>query len=579
MASPPGSRGARVLVIDDDTQVRSVLERIVTNIGHVAEGVGTRAAAEARLAVGDIDVALCDLRLGEADGLELVRLITGIHAETAAVAVTAVEDPSVIAAALDAGATGYVTKPFKQSDIVVAIEQALRRKDADAARAREHERMEEELRQRADHDPLTGLFNRHRFGEELDRYLRLCSRSGGGGALLMCDLDHFKVVNDSLGHGAGDDVLRRTARLLRDRLRTTDIVARLGGDEFAIVLTGVSEQEALVVAHELRALLADPELRPATSASIGATYFSGNEPLVADDLMIAADAALFEAKERGRNAVVRYSGPRASSLTWIERIRKALDHDELVLYSQPIVDLRTRRVTHEELLIRMVGEDGLVPPGAFLPTAERFGFMEEIDAWTLARALDLAAIGRSVNVNISAQTLQDGRMLETIEARVRAGLDASLLTIEITETSAISNIELVRQLADRLSKLGCGLALDDFGTGFGTFTYLKHLPIDYIKIDREFVRDLAHSKQDQQMIKAMVEIARAAGQQTVAEGVEDVIALDLLRRFGVDYAQGYYLAEPSPVDVCAAPELMPGAAKLFRSLSVATGELKIPETE
>jgi EAL domain-containing protein (putative c-di-GMP-specific phosphodiesterase class I) len=161
---------------------------------------------------------------------------------------------------------------------------------------------------------------------------------------------------------------------------------------------------------------------------------------------------------------------------------------------------------------------------------------------------------------------------------VRAGLEPSRLTIEITETSAISNMELVRDLAGRLSTLGCGLALDDFGTGFGTFTYLKHLPIDYIKIDRDFVRELAHSRQDQRMVKAMVEIARGAGQQTVAEGVEDEVALDLLRRFGVDYAQGYYLAEPSAVDALAAPELMPGAAQLFRSLSVAA-ERKIPETE
>ncbi|MEA2467641.1 MAG: hypothetical protein QOJ57_1767 [Thermoleophilaceae bacterium] len=558
---------ARVLVIDDEPSVRKVLARIVQEAGHDCEGVGTSGAARERLAAGHVDVALCDLRLRGECGIELLQTIRTEHPRTASVAVTGLDDADVVGRVLSAGAVGYVTKPFKTSDIRIAIQHALRQRDDEQARACAQRQLQTELRYRADFDPLTGLFNRRRFGEELDRHLHQCTRSGSRGALLMVDLDHFKVVNDSLGYMAGDDVLRRTARILRERLRGTDLLARLGGDEFAIVLVDVGEDAAMTVARDLQARLAATDLRPATGASIGVACFAGKEHAVAEDLMVAADAALFEAKEGGSGAVALFAGRRASSLTWIDRIRSSLANDRLVLHSQPIVDLRSGKVVQEELLVRMLDHDGgLIPPCAFLPTAERFGLIEEIDGWTLGRALELAAAGRSVAVNISASTMQCGRLIELIEKHSELGKDLSRITIEITETSAISNLELVRELAERLTALGCRLALDDFGTGFGTFMYLKHLPIDSIKIDREFVSDLARNRADQQMIKAMVEVARSAGRQTVAEGIEDATSLELLRRFGVDYGQGYYLARPAPL-AGGRPALSHGAAELYGSLT------------
>jgi diguanylate cyclase (GGDEF)-like protein len=558
---------ARVLVIDDEAPIRRVLSRIVTEAGYECVDVATVGGAHQLLGDGGVDIALCDLRLGGESGLELLRVIAREHPHTACVAVTGIDDPDVVADVLAAGATGYVTKPFKTSDILVALQQALCQRDEVAARAREHEALEAELRYRADFDLLTGLVNRRRFCEELNRRLRAWSRSGASGALLVLSLDHFKVVNDSLGHAAGDDVLRRTGRILRDRLRTTDMVARLGGDEFAVLLAGVTEPTALALARDLQALVSDPSLRPAAGVSVGVACVAGGHAAVGDALLGDADAALFDAKEAGRGAVSLFTGRKESRLAWIERIRSALAGDRLVLHSQPIVDLRTGKVVQEELLVRMLDDDGgLIPPGVFLPTAERFGLVEEIDAWTLCRALRLAESGRSVAVNISAKTMQAGRVIELIEEHAHLGVDLSRITIEITETAAISNMDIVRDLAQRLSALGCSLALDDFGTGFGTFTYLKHLPIDSIKIDREFVGDLARNRPDQQMIKAMVEIARAAGQSTVAEGIEDVISLDLLRRFGVDYGQGYYLARPSPL-TDSPPALTNGAAQLYGSLT------------
>jgi diguanylate cyclase (GGDEF)-like protein len=561
----------RVLVIDDEPSIRRVLSRIVREAGYACDAVGTSAAARKRLADNDVDVALCDLRLEGDCGVDLLRSIEAAHPHTACVAVSGIDDPGMVAQVLASGAAGYVAKPFKTSDIRIALQSALRRRDDEETRAAAQRTMEAELRYRADFDPLTGLFNRRRFAEELDRHLRTCARSGALGALLVLGLDHFKVVNDSLGHAAGDDVLRRTGRILRERLRSTDLLARLGGDEFAIVLGDVDANAAMSLARDLQALLGVAGLRPATGASIGVACFTGGHlaSSVADDLMVDAHAALFEAKEAGRGGVALFSGRKASSLTWIERIRSALATDRLVLHSQPIVDLRTGAVVQEELLVRMLGDDGeLIPPGAFLPTAERFGLIEQIDAWTLGRALELSAAGRSVAVNLSAKTMQEGHVIDLIEEHAELNGDLSGLTIEITETSAISNMEIVRVLAERLSALGCGLALDDFGTGFGTFTYLKHLPFDSIKIDREFVGELAHNRPDQQMIKAMVEIARGSDQRTVAEGIEDATSLDLLRRFGVDYGQGYYLGRPSPLGELA-PVLSPDAARHYGSLAPA----------
>jgi EAL domain-containing protein (putative c-di-GMP-specific phosphodiesterase class I) len=319
------------------------------------------------------------------------------------------------------------------------------------------------------------------------------------------------------------------------------------------------------VAAALQRVVADAGARPAIGVSVGIATFAAGDGFVGHDLLVAADTALYDAKDSGGGTCSTYSGPKTSSLTWIERIRRALDEDGLVLFSQPIIDLGSGRVAGEELLVRMRDDDGgVIPPGAFLPTAERFGFIQEIDDWMLRQGLRLARTGRPVNVNISALTMQDGRLVEPIDSAVASGVDPSLLTIEITETSPVADLGAVCELAERVTALGCGLALDDFGTGYGALTYLKHLPIGTIKIDRDFVRDLATDRGDQRIIQAIVEIARAAGQTTVAEGVEDAAALDRLRRAGVDRAQGYFLGRPGLVQRTP-PRLARGAAPRFGS--------------
>jgi EAL domain-containing protein (putative c-di-GMP-specific phosphodiesterase class I) len=239
----------------------------------------------------------------------------------------------------------------------------------------------------------------------------------------------------------------------------------------------------------------------------------------------------------------------------VERIRGALADDRLVVHSQPIVDLLTGDVAREELLVRMLGEEGeTIPPAAFLPAAERFGLIQEVDLLVLGRAISLARRGRAVAVNVSGLSLGDSRYLELLEGSVRtAGLDPSLLDFEITETAAVANMGDAQEFARRLRDLGCSLSLDDFGTGFSSFTYLKHIPAQYLKIDIEFIHEVKRNPADQQLVQAIVSIAHGLGQKTVAEGVEDGETLAMVRELGVDYAQGFHVGRPAPTSTSPPP--------------------------
>jgi diguanylate cyclase (GGDEF)-like protein len=406
----------------------------------------------------------------------------------------------------------------------------------------------ESLRYHAEHDVLTGLVNRRRFEEELERCGSdpVCAR----GAVVIVDVDHFKFVNDSLGHEAGDAVLRGVASSLREHAGPTGLPARLGGDEFAVLLPGAGEQEARDLALTLLQAVRTRETRVPVTASAGISVFDAGPAHDLADALVAADIALYEAKEGGRDRVATFTGQQGQRLTWIGRIRRAVEEGRLALYSQPIVDLATGATAGEELLVRMLDESGeLVMPSAFLPTAERFGVIRDIDRWVVSRALELTAAGRPVSVNLSARSVSDPELTTRVEQGLRrGGADPALLTFEITETAAAADMEDVRAFAERVQRIGCHLALDDFGTGFGSFIYLKHLPVSELKIDMEFVRNVSHSAADRRLVDSIVAIARGLGVRTVAEGVEDEATLRLLRNYGVDRAQGWQLGPPVPVE-------------------------------
>jgi diguanylate cyclase (GGDEF)-like protein/PAS domain S-box-containing protein len=429
----------------------------------------------------------------------------------------------------------------------------------------ERRRMENELRHLADHDPLTGLLNRRGLEVELERHVVHVNRYGARGALLVLDLDHFKLVNDTLGHEAGDRLIVSVAQLLRRRLRESDAVARLGGDEFAVLLPDATAETAEHVANSIlndiqtNAVVSDGQVRRHVNASIGVTILT--QGLVnGEEARVNADAAMYDAKEAGRGRIAVHSGERPDAsrmktrISWMERIRSALDTSQLTVYGQPIIGLNDGSVDQYELLLRMIDTDGaVIPPGAFLHVAERYDLIQELDQWVFKQAVRLLeAKGNdshdSLAVNVSGKSLGSEQFLEVIEAELeRSRIEPARLTFEVTETAAIANITVARTFAERLQEFGCRFALDDFGAGFGSFFYLKHIAFDYLKIDREFVTHCLGSRTDQLVIESLVSIARGLNKRTVAEGVEDQATEDFLRIKGVDYAQGYHIARPRPV--------------------------------
>jgi len=428
-------------------------------------------------------------------------------------------------------------------------------------------RYEDQLRHMADHDQLTGLFNRRRFEEELKRELARAGRyAADQSAVLSIDIDNFKGINDSAGHAAGDAVLAHVAGVLAHRSRASDVVARLGGDEFAVLLSSVGVDDARTAAEQL---LGEIRSSPAmyggkpfrVTASIGVAAFESDDA-TAGEVMVNADLAMYAAKTAGRDRVVVYTASEArraravAKLTWAQRIQDALDNDRFVLHLQPILELATGQIKHGELLLRMQGDRGkLIAPGAFLPAAERFGMIHAIDRWVVGQAIQLVAEAMDrvprVGINLSGESIVgDPHLLSMIEQELeRSSVDPSKLIFEVTETAAIANMPEATRFARGLTSLGCSLALDDFGTGFGSFYYLKHLPVSYVKLDGEFIQNLPRSEVDEHMVEAIVGVSQALGIKTVAESVADEETIGMLQRHHVDYAQGFYVGKPAPLSV------------------------------
>jgi diguanylate cyclase (GGDEF)-like protein len=412
-------------------------------------------------------------------------------------------------------------------------------------------------------DPLTGLFGRPRFTRELRALIEQASLVGGRCAVIALDIDNFRFINATRGVARGNELFATIAAAVRDSVRPGDLAARVGGDELAVLLPDADAQLAERLARGVldeirsRALYVDGEAIHAT-ASIGVALYDGRD-ILGEDLLVEADLAMHQAKEEGRDRVVLYSPTERvraqAQTTWAEQIRAALQRDAFLLYCQPVQHVASGEIAQWELLLRVRQQDGqILPPGAFLPIAERFGLMEAVDRWVVRQAIWLISsrnrAGRSLRleVNVASRSIADPRLSEIIERELAdSGIDPADVIFEITETTAFANPEEVAVFAARLKALGCGFALDDFGTGFASLAHLKHLPIDYVKIDGEFVRDLPENVTDQRIVQSVVSVARALGQRTIAEFVGDEDTVDLLREFGVDFAQGYHVGMPRPV--------------------------------
>lgn len=435
----------------------------------------------------------------------------------------------------------------------------------------ESRRLARQLSWQASHDALTGLTNRHDFERRLHALVGDAGRAGKGHALLYVDLDQFKVVNDTCGHVAGDEMLRQVSTILQPCLRATDVLARLGGDEFGVLLEHCTLEQAETVAEKLRVALAEYRFAWENStfavrASIGVAAIDADSDNAAA-VLAAADAACFSAKEGGRNRVQTYHcddaelARRRVEMGWVSRIGDAISANRLRLWCQPIVPVAGSGCgpSHYEILVRLEDADGrMIPPMAFIPAAERYGLMPSVDRHLVALAFDAFAARLAedeqsapphIAINLSGATLNDAGFLDFVREQFRrTALAPGRICFEITETAAIANLSRARSFMAQLKELGCMFSLDDFGSGFSSFAYLKNLPVDFLKIDGAFVKDMAKDPIDCAMVEAINQVGHVMGIRTIAEFVENDEIRIMLRTIGVDYAQGYGIGKPQPVE-------------------------------
>ncbi|MDO8212113.1 bifunctional diguanylate cyclase/phosphodiesterase [Conexibacter sp. CPCC 206217] len=473
---------------------------------------------------------------------------------------------------------------------------ALRSADGDGARVllqvldiTERKRVEAHLQHMADHDPLTGLLNRRRFEQELERHVAQAQRYGTEGAVLVLDVDRFKQVNDAYGHTTGDRVINSVARVLRRRLRTTDTLARLGGDEFAVLLPKADRREAEIVARRLVEAIraqADPandERTGAVTISVGAAVLDERETLSAEAAMVDADLAMYDAKDAGGDgyafftAEVHAATRARARTTWRDRIVDALANDRFALVAQPVLDAQSGKTVQHELLLRMTGPHGtLIPPAAFLSIAERDGLIVAIDQWVVRRAIGLLAEleqrgeATRLEVNISGRSISDATLLALIAGELkRTGADPRNLVFEIPETAAVADVQLARAFAQHVQGLGCQFAIDDFGAGLASLYYLKHLPFDALKLDGELVGHCTRNPADRLLIESAVNVVHGLGRSAIAEQVGDAETHALLRELGVNLVQGHHFGMPLPLDAAFGSGGTPAPATQARLRRVA----------
>jgi len=430
-------------------------------------------------------------------------------------------------------------------------------------------KLRKQLSYQASHDALTGLINRFEFENRLRSLLEVPCEEGTTHALLYIDLDQFKVVNDTCGHVAGDELLRQLSLLLKNKIRSHDILARLGGDEFGMLLEYCAPDKTVSMANLLLATV--QEFRFAwenktfvIGASIGVVIIDKNSKDITT-VMSAADAACYSAKDNGRNRIHVFKeddaaiAGRHGEMQWVTRITEALENDDFQLYCQRITPVdNTLGIKSEmiEILVRMEDKDGkLIPPGAFIPAAERYNLMVSLDRWVVKETFEWLSNSPATkllskcSINLSGQSISDSHFLDYLVNLINeTDIPEETLCFEITETSAITNLGKAQRLISELQSIGCSFALDDFGSGISSFAYLKNLPVDFLKIDGSFVKDIAIDPIDQAMVRSINEIGHVMGKKTIAEFVENDEILHVLQDIGVDYAQGFGIHKPVPLD-------------------------------
>jgi len=427
-----------------------------------------------------------------------------------------------------------------------------------------------QLSYQASHDMLTGLYNRRKFEEYLGELIDDISEENRQHSLLYLDLDNFKIVNDSCGHVAGDELLKQLPILFNKVLRSADIVARLGGDEFGVILENCDLGKAENIAEKVRQTIKDyrfvwGDRTFEIGVSIGAIGINADNSNISQ-ILSAADMACYAAKDSGRNSVHVYKSSdkavteRYGQMHWTAKISKALEENQFQLYQQPMIGMVDSNKSHLEILLRMIDEDeNVILPGAFMPAAERYGLMPAIDRWVIHETFKYMGkenlsdpdkgASRVFAINLSGDSINDGTLLDFIlEEKTTCNIYLTNVCFEITETVAIRNLNKATLFMNKLKTYGCKFSLDDFGSGLSSFAYLKTLPVNYLKIDGNFVKDICNDPIDRAMVESIQQVGKVMQLETIAEHVEDEPTFLALKEIGVDFVQGYYLGRPEALE-------------------------------
>ncbi len=554
--NPKLERTPVVLIADDDPSIRLVLRHTMEQSGyHVIEVANGLEAVQATIKQIP-DLILMDAVMPEMDGFratEEIKKITECH-DTPILMATSLDDDRSIARAFDVGACDYITKPFNWSVLKHRTSRMLFAADA-----------ERKIRHLAYHDVLTGLPNRALFMDRIDQAISRAKRENSQFALLFLDIDHFKVINDSMGHAAGDELLNIVSTRLIGVLRKTDTVARLGGDEFTIVIEGLNEAEAVVsVVKNILATLDSPisvnEKEVHIGGSIGiAMYPQDGESF--GTLLKNSDIAMYRAKELGRKTFQFYAHEMSQKamqrLDLESQIRSALKSEEFIVYYQPKVDLVSGECRGMEALVRWQHpEKGLITPDKFIPLAEETGLIIQLDEWVIRTACqqfkEWRAAGYQINnlsVNLSARHFKEGGLLNHCKDIIDdIKISPESIEIELTESALVDNYVRAKEILTEIHQMGIRIALDDFGTGYASMSYLKEFPFDTVKLDRSFIQGLPDNIEDAAIVKAMIQLAEALNLNMVAEGVETEQQKVFLLDNGCVYGQGYLWSKPVSAD-------------------------------
>ena len=550
----------RVLLVEDAEDDALLLERELRKGGYAPQvlRVDTVADLDAALARHAWDIVITDHNMPGFSSSAAIAAIKRTGRDIPVIIVSGSIGEDIAVDAMKSGAHDYIMKG-NLARLVPAIERELR----EAETRYEHRRAQETIHHLAFHDALTGLANRHEFEGRVQRALA----SAGGGvrhALLYLDLDQFKIINDTCGHTAGDGLLRQLAVVLRGPIREVDTLARLGGDEFGILLQGCSLEHAQQAAERVLQIINGfrytwQQKIFSVGASMGLVMIEDPGQTLSEVLRMA-DMACYTAKDKGRNRVHVYRADdaelrqRHGEMEWVARLNRALEADRFVLHRQRIVPLVGSGRPHWEYLLRLAGDGGaLIAPGTFIPAAERYNLMPALDRWVVRHVFRHLARGRepaaeTFFINVSGATVSDEQFADYVTAQLKEhDLPSQIIGFEITETAVIANFTSALAFIERVKALGCRIALDDFGSGMSSFSYLKTIPADYLKIDGGFIAGMLDDPMDSAIVESINRVGHVAGLRTIAEWVESEAVRRRLAEVGVDFGQGFGIEKPVPV--------------------------------